>query len=312
VYQDPQVVPEDLLACYAGDYNTHAGGGEWTPRPAAHDSLRDRLRRAIRAASGESSRQPGGAFPIRLAGAVLALHPDLRRRARLGLVDGLEPPVGRTGRCLEIGPGQGVDLFALRTLGWEACGLDLDPAAAAVASRVSGCEVRVGSLETTDYERGSFDLVYLCHVLEHLPDPLSALGRCGELLRPGGRLVVVLPNPDALSARWYGTLSLVWDPPRHLVLPPQAAAVGMLQRAGFVSVVARTSAWNAAGLAEAARRRKLGRAWRPTALPRPSPAARAFSLAESLLVAVGLLVGEEIQLQARSRQAAESAPASSS
>lgn len=313
VFQNPRVRDEDLPLCYEGDYNTRAGGGPWAPTPAPRGSLRDRLRRAIRSAA-EGGRDDSVSPPLRLAGMLLALHPSLRRRARLGLVDGLEPPEGRPGRCLEVGPGQGVDLFGLRALGWEAFGLDLDPHAAEVARRTSGCEVRVGTLATTDYPPGSFDLVYLCHVFEHLPDPAAALARCHDLLVPGGRLLLICPNPRALTTWRYGPLSLVWDPPRHLVLPPAPAILALLTRAGFEGPRARTFTWNVAGLAEAARRRRRGTPWSPLRLPPPSLPARTFAVAEFLLVALGWPVGEEIQVCARKPQAAGSGspPGSSS
>lgn len=42
----------------------------------------------------------------------------------------------------------------------------------------------------------SFDWVYSSHCLEHLPDPLRALHRWWEVLRPGGRLLVAVPDED--------------------------------------------------------------------------------------------------------------------
>jgi SAM-dependent methyltransferase len=300
VFQDPRVRDEDLPLCYEGDYYTH--DTRWTPTPAPPGSPRDRLRRAIRhAAEGNAGgRQP---LPFRFLGALLALHPGLRRRARFGLVDGLELPAEGNGRCLEVGPGAGVDLLCLRLLGWEACGLEADPRAADTARRTSGCEVRLGTLETTDYPAGSFDLVYLSHVFEHLPEPSRALARCLELLVPGGRLVLVYPNPSALTTRCYGVLSLAWDPPRHLVLPPASATLALLSRAGFQGGRASTLARTAAASAEAAGRRRRGAAFRLDAPPRPGASARVFAAVESLLVALGRPVGEEIVASARRPQA---------
>jgi 2-polyprenyl-3-methyl-5-hydroxy-6-metoxy-1,4-benzoquinol methylase len=38
-------------------------------------------------------------------------------------------------------------------------------------------------------------------LIEHLPDPLTALRRCYELLEPGGYVVVYTPNHGGLTAR---------------------------------------------------------------------------------------------------------------
>jgi SAM-dependent methyltransferase len=303
VYQNPRVWEEDLPLCYPESYYTHGSEGTWVPKPAPEGSLRDRLRRAIRrAADGVPDETITPSFA--LMGRLLALQPGLRRRARLGLVDGLAPTADGHSRCLEVGPGQGIDLLRLRLLGWDAHGLEVDPVAAERARQTSGSEVRVGTLASTDYPAGHFDLTYMHHVLEHLPDPARSLRRCLELLKPGGRLVLLYPNPQALTARWHGSLSPVWDPPRHLVLPPVPAILPLLARSGFVDARARTIAAQAAVNAEAARRRRRGLTWDPSTPERPGLLAQAFALAESLLIGIGRPVGEEVLLHARKPHAA--------
>jgi SAM-dependent methyltransferase len=297
VYQDPQVREADLGLCYPSGYFTH-GGTPWVPTPAPAASLRDRLRRAIRAAA-DGAADDTLSLPVRAAGRLLALHPGLRRRARLGLVDGLSAPLERVGRCLEVGPGQGIDLFCLRTLGWQACGLEVDPRAAEQARATSGCEVRVGTLESTDYPRASFDVVYMSHVFEHLARPAPALRRCLELLRPGGGLVLVYPNPRSLTARVFGASSCVFESPRHLVLPPPRAVRQLLRSAGFDGVSAHTTARHAAVQLAACRALRSGAGWDWSRPSRPRPADRLFALAEAALIAAGLVVGEEIVVRAR-------------
>ena len=53
-----------------------------------------------------------------------------------------------------------------------------------------------------DYETDQrFDTIMFSHVLEHVADPVMALRRLRALLRPGGRLYVVVPNAEAPSRR---------------------------------------------------------------------------------------------------------------
>lgn len=306
VYQNPRVREEDLPLCYPPGYFTREAGAAWAPTPASPGSLRDRLRRAIRWAA-DAEPDPALSPPLRLVGALLALHPGLRRRARFGLVDGLAAPVGRPARCLEVGPGQGVDLFCLRTLGWEAQGLEVDPVAAERARMTSGCEVRVGTLESVPYPPAHFDLVYMSHVVEHLPDPARALARCAELLAPGGRVVLVFPNPAALTVRLFGRFSCVFEPPRHLVLPPVQAAASLLGKAGFSEVQGSTSARHAATYLSASRTQRGGAAWDWRRPRPPAPGDRLLGVLEGLLVALGLPVGEEAVLRARRPHTAPSA-----
>lgn len=298
VYQNPRVREEDLALCYPDGYFTRESSGAWAPTPAAPGSLRDRLRRAIRRAV-DGGLDAAVSPPLRLAGTVMALHPGLRRRARFGLIDGLDPPVGRPGRCLEVGPGAGVDLFGLRALGWEAHGLEADPVAAQRARETSGCEVRAGRLESAGYPPGGFDLVYASHVFEHLPDPARALRQCLELLAPGGRLVLVCPNPSALTVRLFARFSCVFEPPRHLVLLTVEAAVSLLRREGFAEVRAETSARHATLYLAASRIQRAGVAW-DWSRPRPPVLGDRFlGFTEALLVALGLSVGEETIVRAR-------------
>ena len=49
-----------------------------------------------------------------------------------------------------------------------------------------------------------FDVVVLADVIEHLDDPVAAVDRCAGLLRPGGVLCVVTPDPSSVTARIAG------------------------------------------------------------------------------------------------------------
>jgi SAM-dependent methyltransferase len=291
VYQDPRVEEEDLPICYSSDYFTHhVGGAELTQGAVPADSVRGRLRSAVlQAADGRPA--PGVGIGLRGAGWLMARVPSVRRRARFGLPDALGT-TGADGRCLEVGPGRGFDLLQLERIGWRAHGLEMDPEAAANARRVSGCEVRVGTLLTTDYPPASFQLVYMSHVLEHLPQLERSLARCLDLLAPGGRLFAAYPNPSALSARFHGRHSCVWDPPRHLTLPTARGLLDLLRRVGFVE----TRAWTSGLRAEAYRGASVrhARGERGFATGGPSAADRAFGALERAMVSVGSNVGEEI------------------
>lgn len=50
--------------------------------------------------------------------------------------------------------------------------------------------------ELVGIDRSSFDWVYSSHCLEHLRHPWLALARWWEVLRPGGILMVVVPDED--------------------------------------------------------------------------------------------------------------------
>ncbi|MDX1503104.1 MAG: class I SAM-dependent methyltransferase [Thermoanaerobaculia bacterium] len=103
---------------------------------------------------------------------------------------------GRRGRLLDAGCGLGFFVrFVGRQEGWAAHGWEISPAAAAYARRELGLGTVVGGpLEQAGLEPGSFDLVTLWDVLEHVPAPDPLLGRLHGLLAVGGRLFLHTPN----------------------------------------------------------------------------------------------------------------------
>jgi len=113
--------------------------------------------------------------------------------------------VAGPGRLLDIGCGNGRLLLRARRDGWQVKGLELSAEMAAFAAERVGCEVLTDdflTLEPAPEDREAFDVVSLRHVLEHLPEPLLAMQKISALLRPGGLLLVEMPNIEGLSKRW--------------------------------------------------------------------------------------------------------------
>jgi len=154
---------------------------------------------------------PAGYDPYRRTGWTAAARRLLLRREVRLLWPYLAPPR----RVLEIGCATGELLLIIRAAGNPfVSGIEPDPAAAQIALR-HGLDVQVGTLETLPLPSAAYDTVLLQHVLEHLPEPGRALARVAALLRPGGSLVLWLPNGDSWAARCFGSAWMGYDPPRH-------------------------------------------------------------------------------------------------
>ena len=99
-------------------------------------------------------------------------------------------------RILDIGCGNGNISLALGSLGHEVVGVDIDNESIAIASgrnpfgHVSFRQTDVASMDLSD----TFDAIVCSEVLEHLPDPGSLVVSAHRLLRPGGKLIVTVPN----------------------------------------------------------------------------------------------------------------------
>ncbi|MFL5896123.1 MAG: class I SAM-dependent methyltransferase, partial [Thermoleophilaceae bacterium] len=77
------------------------------------------------------------------------------------------------------------------------------------------------------------DAAVLWHVLEHLDEPAAALSRVRSWLRPGGLLLVGVPNAASLQAEIAGDGWLHWDAPRHRVHFTADGLTRLLARSGF-------------------------------------------------------------------------------
>lgn len=135
-------------------------------------------------------------------------------------------------RVLDVGCGRGVLLREIAERGFEAHGVEANaPAARGADPRA---EVRIAPrLADAGYPAAFFDEVVIWHVLEHLRDPRATLAEVCRILRPGGRLVVAVPNFSSAQARWAGPAWFHLDLPRHLFHFPLAALVRLLERSGF-------------------------------------------------------------------------------
>lgn len=122
---------------------------------------------------------------------------------------------GKPGTVLEIGCGDGVMLDTLRRLGWRVVGVERTAKMAWFACHKLGLPVFAGGTEAI-VPKPHFDLIILFQVLEHISDPLNVLKQCATLLKPGGVLLVGMPNLDSWQALYSGPHWFHLDVPRHL------------------------------------------------------------------------------------------------
>jgi 2-polyprenyl-3-methyl-5-hydroxy-6-metoxy-1,4-benzoquinol methylase len=105
-------------------------------------------------------------------------------------------------RIFEGGVSSGYFARVLTAAGRHVDGHELDPEVAEAARAV--CEhVYVGDLQDFDVDEleHTYDLLLFGDTLEHLPDPAAVLRRLRRRLRPGGHLVVSVPNIANWSVR---------------------------------------------------------------------------------------------------------------
>lgn len=116
------------------------------------------------------------------------------------------------GRLLDFGCGGGFFLGSAKECGWEAYGLEPLAGHAVYARGRFGAQVVTDTLREDTFPPCFFDVITAFQVFEHLPDPVGNLSKLCRFLKPGGAILVEVPNIATWSVR------LLRGRHRHFVL----------------------------------------------------------------------------------------------
>jgi 2-polyprenyl-3-methyl-5-hydroxy-6-metoxy-1,4-benzoquinol methylase len=171
----------------------------------------------------------------------------------------LEKTTGGPGRLIDVGCGTGELLAVARDRGWNVIGIDPVADQAEHARSERQLDVRAATLEEFGKPEHPFDAVTAFHVLEHMPEPIAFARGLSEIARPGGSLMIEVPNFDSLERKRRGPRWGHLRPLEHLVHYTPDSLRRVLESAGLEQVTTRTVTWvgppqslheAAAGLAE--------------------------------------------------------------
>lgn len=156
----------------------------------------------------------------------------IERRRRSGTDNQGQYLVRKGMRVLDYGCGAGVSLMEAQALGAEAYGIEADPNVQQVIDAL-GLRIHIGTLDDAPFADLQFDLIILNQVLEHIPQPEELLARFTGMLRPGGRLVLAVPNAGSIFARFFKRTWINWHIPYHLHHFNPGSARLFLERCGW-------------------------------------------------------------------------------
>lgn len=120
------------------------------------------------------------------------------------------------GRLLEIGCSHGDYLAQMRKLGWQVEGVELNRRAAEYAQQQMGLTVWCSSVEELELPQAHYDCVVMRMSLEHVHSPLDVLSKLGHVLKPGGEIIITVPNYDCFEAKLFGSAAYFLQLPTHL------------------------------------------------------------------------------------------------
>jgi 2-polyprenyl-3-methyl-5-hydroxy-6-metoxy-1,4-benzoquinol methylase len=162
------------------------------------------------------------------------------------LLEELEPLRG-DGRILDVGCSIGLFLKLAQQRGWDGIGIEFSDRARRYAVDELGLDVLATPLDELEWPPGSFDVVTLNSVIEHLNEPARMLTQIHRLLKPGGALYVITPNVDSLACRLLHERAATFDGRNHLVYFSPRTLTRALESQGFrvLSMTTRVSSLQA-------------------------------------------------------------------
>lgn len=132
-------------------------------------------------------------------------------------------------RILDVGCGAGGLLHRFKKAGFKKV-MGIDPFLASDVTYKNGLEVKKQSLDDVS---GTWDVITLHHVFEHLPDPEHALKRIEQLLEKNGVCIIRIPVADSVAFETYRENWVQLDAPRHLYLHTRKSMELLSQKAGL-------------------------------------------------------------------------------
>ncbi|MEI7512161.1 MAG: methyltransferase domain-containing protein [Candidatus Uhrbacteria bacterium] len=138
-----------------------------------------------------------------------AMAGELRRICRT-----LASRLGKVGTLLDVGAATGYFVELASQEGWDAEGIELSEEAVRVGQQ-KGRRLATGTIDSIEGE-ARFDTITLLDVLEHIPDPVAAVREAYRLLKPGGILLVNVPDFGSVFARLMSSRWQAIVPPEHL------------------------------------------------------------------------------------------------
>jgi SAM-dependent methyltransferase len=231
IYLNPRPTAAAIAKFYPDEYYPCTSEQGRQPEKPVSKKLSSAIKQAIR--------EEFYGYPPKGRGAKTSIWRRLRRWIlypeywHLKLVGRDIIPFSGEGWLLDVGCGTGKTMCLLRDQGWKTFGVDFSKVAAEYARLQHGLEVFCGQLADARHKDSSFDLVMFSHSLEHLYNPVDTLREAHRILKPGGRVLIIVPNAGSFEAFLFGKWWVHWDVPRHLCHFTKDTLSRILEECGF-------------------------------------------------------------------------------
>lgn len=144
--------------------------------------------------------------------------PDVKTEKIISFLDSLDTK----GKLLDVGCSSGEFMYHAGRRGFETYGVELNRRTAEVA-QAQGLNVFNGYLADAKFSPGSFNVIFLGDIIEHVTSPDDLIRECTRILAAGGYIIISTPNLDCfwsdMTYRLYQWFHIPWSsltPPYHL------------------------------------------------------------------------------------------------
>lgn len=143
------------------------------------------------------------------------------------------------GHMLDYGTGNGDFALAAHHQGWHVDVYETSQNALDILKQ------RQLSVVAQPLQANRYDVITLWHVFEHINDPKEALDSFFTALKPGGVLVLAVPNADSWDAKHYKSFWAAYDVPRHRWHYNKYAITFLGRHVGFKLLSTKNMYWDA-------------------------------------------------------------------
>jgi SAM-dependent methyltransferase len=149
-------------------------------------------------------------WPVRL------FKKSILKQAKLSKIVKVLGPIENR-NCLDIGSDNGIFSYFFRQMGGTWTSADLDERSVeAIRELVKSNAYQISDRELP-FEENEFDSVIIVDFLEHIPDDLGFLDEVYRVLKPGGKLIVNVPNiKTGFLMKFRATIGLTDEEHGHL------------------------------------------------------------------------------------------------
>jgi len=159
---------------------------------------------------------------------------------------------------LDVGCGMGGFLLAARGLGFDVLGFEPSESHARVARTLFNLPVRSEYFSSGVLGDQKFDVIMLAHVIEHIFWPKSFMTELANVLKPGGKLIVITPNAGSLISKVSGSGWPMLRPIDHVTLLAKSGAKRIVPAGFGAEVTTSEYSWEFASTMISVAKRRVG------------------------------------------------------